>query len=105
MAKARLVLVTAPNEKEAKTIARKVVEKKLAACVNIVSRLSSVYRWEGDVQEDAEVLMLIKTTKKRLEKLEKLVKKLHCYDVPELVVLKIEGGSSEYMKWLQKSVK
>jgi len=105
VAKARLVLVTAPNEKEAKTIARKAVEKKLAACVNIVPGLTSVYRWEGQVQKDTEVLMLIKTTKKRLGKLEKLVKKLHSYEVPEFVVLKIEGGSSAYMKWLQKSVK
>ncbi|WP_456451766.1 divalent-cation tolerance protein CutA [Hydrogenimonas sp.] len=99
------MLVTAPNEKEAKTIARKAVEKKLAACVNIVPGLTSVYRWEGKVQEDAEVLMLIKTTKKRLEKLEKLVKKLHSYDVPEFVVLKIESGSDDYLKWLRKSVK
>ena len=105
MAKARVVLVTAPNEKEARTIARKVVKKRLAACVNIVPGLTSIYRWEGKIEQDEEVLMLIKTTKKRLVKLEKTVKKLHSYEVPEFVVLKIESGSDDYLKWLRKSVK
>ncbi len=102
--KYRVVLVTAPTAAEAERIAKRVVKKRLAACVNIVPKIGSVYRWEGEVAVEKESLLLIKTTKKALAKLKKSIKKLHSYDIPEFVVLKIDEGSEEYLKWLEKSV-
>jgi periplasmic divalent cation tolerance protein len=99
-----LVLVTAPNEDEARRIANALVEERLAACVNIVAAIESVYRWEGQVTTDRETLLIIKTTDERYEELEQRVKELHSYSTPEVIAFKIERGSSEYLSWLQDSV-
>lgn len=99
-----LVLVTAPNEDEARRIANALVEERLAACVNIVAAIESVYRWEGQVTTDRETLLIIKTTDERYEELEQRVKELHSYSTPEVIAFKIDRGSSEYLSWLRDSV-
>ena len=99
-----LVLVTAPNEDEARRIANALVEGRLAACVNIVGAIESVYRWEGQVTTDRETLLIIKTTDERYQELERRVKELHSYSTPEVIAFKIERGSSEYLSWLRDSV-
>ena len=82
------------------------MRKRLAACVNIVlGPIQSIYRWKGKVQSAREVLIVIKTTEKRLAELEKEVKQLHSYDVPEFIALPISAGSREYLAWVKESVK
>jgi periplasmic divalent cation tolerance protein len=101
----RMVLVTCGSIGEARRIARRVVEKRLAACVNIVlGPVESIYRWKGKVELAREVLMLIKSTEKRLVELEKEVRALHSYDVAEFLVISIAGGSREYLRWVGESV-
>jgi periplasmic divalent cation tolerance protein len=103
---ARVVLVTCGSLKEGRRIACAVVSGKLAACVNIISSpVESFYTWKGKLEKAREYLLVIKTTAKKLAELESEVKKLHSYDVPELIVLPIVGGSKEYLGWLQQSVK
>jgi periplasmic divalent cation tolerance protein len=102
----RVVLVTCGSLKEARKIARGVVEKRLAACVNIgTAAVESVYWWKGKVETGREFLLVMKTTAARLKALEKEVKKLHSYDVPEFVVLEIAAGSREYLRWVEQSVR
>jgi periplasmic divalent cation tolerance protein len=97
----RVVLVTCANLAEAKKIARAVVERRLAACVNIFAHpVHSVYRWKEKVETTREYLLLIKTVETQLDALQKAVKELHSYDVPEFIALPILGGSSEYLQWL-----
>lgn len=98
-----IVLVTTPNSDEASRIADALVTKQLAACVNIVPSIQSIYRWEGKVARDQESLMIIKSTEERYAELERLVKELHSYTTPEVVALKIERGSEQYLKWLRES--
>jgi periplasmic divalent cation tolerance protein len=101
----RLVLVTSSSIREARKIATAVVGKKLAACVNTgTTPVESVYRWKGRVETAREFLLIMKTTASRLAALEKEVKRLHSYDVPEFVVLEIAGGSKEYLQWVEDSV-
>src|SRR5579871_5419288 len=101
----QVVLVTSGSLKEARTIARAVVEKRLAACVNIgTAPVESVYRWKRKVETAREFLLVIKTTASRLEALEREVMRMHSYDVPEFVVLEIARGSKEYLRWLEDSV-
>lgn len=96
-----VVLVTCANGREAKRIARAVVEERLAACVNIVpGAVESIYRWKGKVESARETLLIIKTPKKYVAKLEAAVKRLHSYDVPEFIALPIETGSRAYLAWL-----
>jgi periplasmic divalent cation tolerance protein len=102
----RIVLVTCGSRAEARRIARSVVEKRLAACVNIVtSPVESIYTWKGKVEKAREFLLVIKTTSKRIAELEKEVKGLHSYDTPEFIALPVVGGSREYLAWLKGSVK
>ena len=97
----RIVLVTCGKVAEARRIARSVVEKRLAACVNIVlGPLESVYRWKGKVEKAREWLLVMKTTAKSLPALEKEVRRLHSYEVPEFLVLTVAGGSREYLRWV-----
>ena len=98
-----IVLVTVPNREEAANIADRIVGERLAACVNIVSGVESIYRWEGQVTRDSEVLMIIKTTSSRYDELEHRVKELHSYTTPEVIALKIDRGSEQYLKWLADS--
>src|ERR1700688_1082359 len=101
----RIVLVSCGSIGEARKIGRSVVEKKLAACANIVPQVESIYRWKGKVERAKEVLLVIKTTAARLRKLESEVKRLHSYDVPEFVAIPIMAGSQQYLDWLRKSVR
>jgi periplasmic divalent cation tolerance protein len=100
-----LVLTTAGNEAEAQKIAHELVERRLAACVNIVPRIQSVYRWEGKVETAEEYLLVIKTTKFRSAEVQAAIRELHSYDLPECVVISMEGGSEEYLKWIEDSVR
>jgi periplasmic divalent cation tolerance protein len=97
----RVVLVTCGSLAEGRKIAKRVVEKKLAACVNISSSaVESIYRWKSRIERGREYLLIMKTTAKRLKELEREVKRLHSYETPEFVVLTISGGSTDYLNWL-----
>jgi periplasmic divalent cation tolerance protein len=101
----RIVFVTCGSIGEARRIGKSVVEKKLAACANIFkSGVESVYRWKGKLERAREVLVMIKTTSGGLRELEREVKRMHSYDVPEFIVLPIIAGSREYLAWLGQSV-
>ncbi len=101
----RIVLVTCPSLALARKIARAVVKKRLAACVNVVhSPVESFYAWKGKLEQAREYLLVIKTTMKRLAELEREVKRLHTYEVPEFIALPITAGSAEYLSWLLESV-
>lgn len=101
----RLVLVTCANHIQAKLIARSVVEKRLAACVNILRiPIESHYRWKGKVEKARELLLLVKTTAGKLRALEREVKRLHSYDIPEYIALPIVAGSESYLAWLEENV-
>ena len=96
----RLVLSTAGSRDEAESIAESLVEQGLAACVNLVPGLTSIYRWQGSTERADEVLLIIKTTAQRLPALEAALRSLHSYEVPELLVLAPEGGGDDYLAWL-----
>jgi len=100
---ARLVLVTAPNEAGARAIARALVGDGLAACVNVLGPIRSIYRWRGAIEDEAEYLLLIKTSARLYTRLERRVQELHSYEVPEVIALPIETGSAPYLKWLLDS--
>lgn len=100
-----LVLVTCASAGEARRIARAVVEARLAACVNILpGAVTSIYRWKRKVESAHERLLLIKTSRKRLAKLQAAVKRLHPYEVPEFIALPIAAGSRAYLAWLDESL-
>jgi periplasmic divalent cation tolerance protein len=102
----RVVLVTCGSITEARRIANRVVRKRLAACVSVVlGPIQSIYHWKGKVQSAREVLIVIKTTAKRLAELEREVKRLHSYDVPEFIALPISAGSAKYLAWINDSMK
>ncbi len=101
---ARVVLVTCGSLAEARKISKAIVEKRLAACVSVVSApVESVYRWNAKVEMAKEFLLVIKTTALRLKDLEKEIAKLHSYEVPEFLVLAVEGGSKKYLAWLTEN--
>lgn len=95
-----MAFVTAPNDETAKSLASGLVSGHLAACVNIIPGVTSVYEWEGKVNTDSEVLMMIKTRTSRIPELTEFVQKHHPYDVPEVITTSIEGGSGPYLAWL-----
>ena len=97
---ARVALITAPDREAALRLARGLVEARVAACVNVVPGLTSVYRWQGAIQEDAEVLLVVKTRVDRVAELERLVARLHPYEVPELVLLAPSRVERRYLDWL-----
>jgi periplasmic divalent cation tolerance protein len=100
----RIVLSTAGSEDEARKIALHLVENQLAACVNIVPHIESIYRWQGKVESTREWLLLIKTTAERFPAVRDALRKLHSYELPECVALSIEDGSLEYLDWLANSL-
>jgi periplasmic divalent cation tolerance protein len=101
-----IVLVTCGSQKEARRIARSVVEARLAACVNVLrAPVESIYRWKSNVETAREFLLVIKTARKRFAALEAEVRRLHSYDVPEIIVLPIERGSKAYLAWIGDSVR
>jgi len=95
-----VVLITSSTESEAVQIARALVESRLAGCVNIIQGVRSIYRWQGNVEDEAEVLMIVKTKRGLFDELTRKVKELHSYTVPEIISLPITEGSGEYLEWL-----
>ena len=100
-----LILCTCPDAESAGHIARVLVEERLAACVNRVPGLTSVYRWQGEIHEDNEVLLLIKTRRELFELLRARIIELHPYDVPEVIALEIAAGHAPYLEWLRTETK
>lgn len=99
-----VVFVTTPSAEVAAGLARALVEARLAACGNVVPGLRSIYRWEEKVEDEAEVLLLLKTTRERLPALRDEVLRRHPYQVPEVVALPVEGGSAAYLDWVRSQV-
>jgi len=100
----RIVLTTAGSEEEAQKIARHLVERRAAACVNIVPQITSIYRWKNNVEEAREWLLIVKTTAAAFEAVRDAIAELHSYEVPECVCLTIEDGSPSYLDWIAESV-
>jgi periplasmic divalent cation tolerance protein len=100
----RIVLTTASSGEEARKIARHLVEGRLAACVNIVPQVASIFRWRENVEESLEFLLIVKTTAAAFATVREAIAMLHSYEVPECVCLKIEEGSAEYLQWIGDSV-
>jgi periplasmic divalent cation tolerance protein len=98
-----IALVTTPDLKTARKLARAVLEARLAACVNIIPEIESHYWWDAKIQSEGETLLLFKTSSKRLAALEKCILALHPYDTPEFVVLQIKQGNRRYLDWLCRS--
>ena len=103
MTNARIVLTTAGSEAEARKIAHALVERRLAACVNIVPLLESIYRWKSKVESAQEWLLLIKTQADLFERVGDAVKELHSYDLPECVMVEVAAGSQEYLNWIAEN--
>jgi len=103
MSNARIVLTTAGSQDEARKIANALVERRLAACVNIVQQIESIYRWQGKVETAPEWLLVIKTQARAFERVRDTIKELHSYDLPECVMLEVEAGSSEYLNWIAEN--
>ncbi|MEM9074109.1 MAG: divalent-cation tolerance protein CutA [Myxococcota bacterium] len=99
-----VILCTAPDEPTALRLARGLVEARLAACVNITQPIRSVYLWKGEVFDEVELQLVIKTTRERFESLETWLSKAHPYDVPEIIALPITKGSAAYLSWVRQSV-
>ena len=104
MTNKRIVLSTAGSEDEARRIAHHLVEHQLAACVNIIPQIESIYRWQGKIESSREWLLLIKTTDERFAAVRDALRELHSYDLPECIALEIKDGSPEYLRWLEESV-
>jgi periplasmic divalent cation tolerance protein len=101
---ARIVLTTADTADLANGIARTLVERRLAACVNLIPNLTSIYRWQGEIETASETMLLIKTSTASLAALEAALRELHSYEVPEFLVFTIESGSRLYLDWLHASL-
>lgn len=96
-----IIFTTVPNNEEAEILARKIIDAKLAACVQILPPMKSFYFWENAIQSDSEHLLLIKTRAKNYDELEKFIQTNHSYDVPEIVAVKAENVSDEYLNWMK----
>lgn len=94
------VLVTAPGREDTEQLAREAVECGWAACVNIIAGVRSIYRWKGEIQQDAECLMIFKTTRRRLDGLTAFLVERHSSEVPEVIALPIVGGYAPYLSWM-----
>jgi periplasmic divalent cation tolerance protein len=105
MQQAILILTNVPDEQSAHHIARSLVAQRLAACVNILPGVRSVYQWQGAVEEANEISLLIKTTEARYTELEAAIKSAHPYDVPEIIAIPIAGGLPAYLDWLAAETK
>jgi periplasmic divalent cation tolerance protein len=99
-----LALVTAPDMKVARRLARVALQARLVACANLVPNVESHYWWQGKIEHDTEVLLVLKTTRARLGGLEKLILAKHPYDTPEFLVLPVTAGNARYLRWIGESV-
>jgi len=104
MSQQLVVLMTAGSQEEAEHLAHALVAEMLAACVNVVPGVISVYRWEGEIQHDQEWLLIAKTEREALDNLVERVQALHSYDVPEIIALPLVGGSEAYLGWITGQV-
>ena len=104
MGGARVVLVTAPSPDVGTALGRALVDERLAACVNVIPGLTSIYRWQGEREEASECLLVIKTDETRYAELERRVLELHPYTIPEVLALPVERGAPAYVEWLRESV-
>ena len=100
----RIALTTCDTIEAATALARALVEERLVACVNVVPGVRSIYRWKGEIQEDGETLLVMKTDAAHLKALEQAVLRLHSYDVPEFIALSVDSGSEEYLNWVEDSL-
>lgn len=105
MIEAAVAMTTTSSEREARSLAALLVKGKLAACVQIVPKILSVYRWEGEVREDQEYLLMIKTTEKRMGDVRRAIEENHSYEVPEFVVLPVIEGAEDYLEWIEETTK
>jgi periplasmic divalent cation tolerance protein len=101
----RLVLTTCRSLEEAQSIAHALVERQLAACVNVIPQIESVYRWQGKVETATEWLLIIKTTERAFDRLREALTALHSYEFPECIEVAIEDGSAVYLEWIGQSVR
>jgi periplasmic divalent cation tolerance protein len=101
----RIVLSTAGSEDEARKIAHHLLERKLAACVNIVPQIESIYRWQGKIESSREWLLVIKTTTKQFPAVRAAIQELHSYELPECIAIAIEDGSPAYLQWIEQCLK
>ena len=99
-----VVLVTAPSKKEAKVIAGRLLKEKVIACANILEGVESLFWWQGKIDRAKEVLLVLKSRRSRLAKIIRLVKAAHSYKVPEIIALPIQGGSKDYLRWIDESL-
>ncbi len=97
-----VVFITTSNNEEAARIAHALVEARLAGCANIVGGIRSIYRWEDRIEDEPEVLIVVKTRRKLFEGLSRKVKELHSYRVPEIIAIPVVEGSEDYLKWLKE---
>jgi periplasmic divalent cation tolerance protein len=104
MTDARIAMSTAGSTEEAERVARALVDGGVAACVNIVPGVRSVYRWQGAVEAASEWLLIIKTDAAHLEQAERLLREAHSYEVPEFLVLAVDAGGADYLAWMRASV-
>ena len=100
----KMVYITAANEDEALRVGRELVDQKLAACANILPRMKSVYRWKGEIREDDEAVLIVKTAADRVAAVTNAVKAMHSYECPCVVALVIEPGNAAYFDWLRESL-
>lgn len=105
MTDALLVITTAETEADAERLARLLVELELAACVQVLPRMTSIYRWQGKVEQSGETLLLIKTNRAAYSRLEAAIKQNHSYDTPEIIAVPVEAGLNEYLNWLSAAVR
>lgn len=100
-----VVLVTASSQKDAVKIGEAIVKARLAACANIISDVQSVYRWKGKVVKDKEALLILKSTKLRYRALEKAIKAMHAYEIPEIIALSVKKGHDRYIGWVRSETR
>ncbi len=101
----RLIYMTAGSQEEARNVGKALVESKLAACVNIIDGMNSMYMWEGELQDDREVVLIAKTAENRVQDLIAKVKSVHSYDCPCILSIPVEGGNPDFVDWISNEVK
>ncbi len=104
MTSKRVVLSTAGSKEEARKIANYLVDHRLAACVNLIPQIESIYRWQGKIESNQEWLLLIKTTADKFTGVRDAIRELHSYELPECIAIAIEDGSPDYLQWIEQSV-
>ncbi|HID47587.1 MAG TPA: divalent-cation tolerance protein CutA [Methanothermococcus okinawensis] len=99
-----VVFITVPNVEVGEKIGHTLIKEKLAVCINITSEVKSIYFWKGNIEEDREHLLVVKTRRDRFESLEKKIKEIHPYEVPEIIALPVILGSKDYLNWIEETL-